>query len=98
VDNELATHDTIRYEMLVSQLCIPHVRKEKEKKLLCSFKTRICETTVSISTKFCTTMQTIKRSLWVVQIGAQQIQDGGRQPFKKIVKSPYLCNRLSDFD
>jgi len=34
----------------------------------------------------------------VVPIGTQQIQDGGRPPFKKTVKSPYLCNRLTDFD
>jgi len=27
-----------------------------------------------------------------------QIQDGGRPPLKKTVKSPYLCNRLTDFD
>ena len=35
----------------------------------------------SISTKFCTTIETIKNSSWVVPIGAQQIQDGGRPPF-----------------
>jgi len=35
----------------------------------------------------------------VVPIGAQQFQDGGRPPFwKKTIKSPYLCNRLTDFD
>jgi len=39
------------------------------------------ETTASISTKFCTTIETIKNSSWVVPIAAQQIQDGGRPPF-----------------
>jgi len=35
----------------------------------------------------------------VVPIRARQIQDGGRPPFcKKTVKSPYLSNRLIDFD
>jgi len=29
---------------------------------------------------------------------AQQIQDNRRPPFKKTVKSPYICNRLMDFD
>ena len=63
------------------------------------WKFHIFETPASISTKFCTTMETIKWSSWVVPIGAQQIQDGGRPPFwKKTVKSPYLCNRLTDFD
>ena len=27
-----------------------------------------------------------------------KIQDGGRPPFSKIVKSPYLSEKLSDFD
>jgi len=63
------------------------------------WKFRVIETPASISTKFCITMETIKWSSWVVPIGAQQIQDGGRPPFwKKTVKSTYLCNRLTDFD
>ena len=62
------------------------------------WKFHVIENTASISTKFCTTIETIKWSSWVVPIGAQQIQDGGRPPFKKNVKSPYLCNRLTDFD
>jgi len=41
----------------------------------------VIETTASISTKFCTTIEAIKKSLWVVPVGAQQIQDGGRPPF-----------------
>ena len=41
----------------------------------------VMETTASISTKFCTTIETIKWSSWVVPIGALQIQDGGRPPF-----------------
>ena len=62
------------------------------------WKFHVIDTPASISTKFCTTMETIKWSSWVVPIGTQQIQDGGRPPFKKTVKSPYLCNRLTDFD
>ena len=63
------------------------------------WKFHVLETTASISTKFCTTIETTKKSSWVVPIGAQQIQDGGRPPFwKKTVKSLYLCNRLTDFD
>ena len=46
-------------------------------------KFHVIETTASISTKFCTTIETIKNSSWVVPIGAQQIQDGGRPPFWK---------------
>ena len=63
------------------------------------WKFHVIETTASISRKFCTTIETIKNWSWVVPIGAQQIQDGGRPPFwKKNVKSLYLCNRLTDFD
>ena len=63
------------------------------------WKFHVIETTASISTKFCKTIETIKWSSWVVPIGAQQIQDGGRPPFwKKTVKSLYLCNRWTDFD
>ena len=51
------------------------------------WKFHVIETTASISTKFCATIETIKNSSWVVPIGAQQIQDGGRPPFKKTVKS-----------
>jgi len=54
------------------------------------------ETTASISTKFCTTIETTK----VVIVGGpntrQTIQDGGRPPLKNI-KLPYLCSRLTDF-
>ena len=45
------------------------------------WKFHAIETTVSISTKFCTTIETTKKSPWVVPIGAQQIQDSGRTPF-----------------
>jgi len=34
----------------------------------------------------------------VVPIHAQHIQDGGGRHFEKTFKSPYLCNRLTDFD
>jgi len=44
-------------------------------------------------------IKTIKWSSWVVPVGAQQIQDGRRPPFwKKNVKSPYVCDRSTDFD
>ena len=43
----------------------------------------VIEITESISTKFCTTIESIKRSSWVVPIGAQRIQYGGRPPFLK---------------
>ena len=45
------------------------------------WKFHVIKTTKSISTKFCTTIETIKWSSCVVPIGAQQIQDGGRPPF-----------------
>ena len=45
------------------------------------WKFHVIETTASISTKFCTTIDTIKWSSWVVPIIAQEIQDGGRPPF-----------------
>jgi len=41
-------------------------------------------------------INTNKGSLWVVQTRTQQIQDGGRPPFWKIEKSPYLGNSLTD--
>ena len=47
------------------------------------WKFHVIETNAPISTKFCTTIETIKNSSWVVQIGAQQIQDGWRPPFWK---------------
>ena len=79
----------------------PHfwgVNRRFQAKLKKFGKFHVIETPASITTKFCTTMETIKWSSWVVPIGTQQIQDGGRPPFKKPVKSPYLCNRVTDFD
>ena len=49
----------------------------------------VIETTGSISTKFCTTIETIKNSSWVVAIGVQ-IQDGGRPPFWKKPLNRYV--------
>ena len=47
----------------------------------------------------CIRDRTTKWSSWVVTVGAQQIQDGGWPPFwKKSVKSPYVCDRSTDFD
>jgi len=61
------------------------------------WKFHVIETTASISTKFCATIETIKWSSWVVSIGAQQNQDGGQPPlWKKPVKSLYLCNGLTN--
>ena len=62
------------------------------------WKFHVIETTASISTKFCTTIETIKKSSWVVPIGAEQIQDGGRPPFWKKPLNRYICNRLTDLD
>ena len=42
----------------------------------------VIETTALILTKFCITIDTTKWSSRVVPVGAQQIQDGGRPPFK----------------
>jgi len=58
----------------------------------------IVKTTALIPTKFCTTIETTKYSSWLVQIRARQIQDGGRPPFWKTVKSRYLHNHLTYFD
>jgi len=54
------------------------------------WKFHVIETTASISTKFCTTIETIKKSSWVVPIGAQQIQDGGR--LVAFWKKPLNCH------
>ena len=50
------------------------------------WKYHIIENPASISTKFCTTMNTIKRSSSVVPISGQQIQDGGWPPSWKSTK------------
>jgi len=47
------------------------------------WKFHVIESNASISTNFCTTIETIKKSSWMVPVGAQQIQDGGRPPFWK---------------
>ena len=47
------------------------------------WKFHVVETTASILTKFGKTIETTMWSSWVVPIGAQQIQDGGRPPFWK---------------
>ena len=63
------------------------------------WKFHVIETTASILTKFGTTIETITLSSWVVPLGTQQIQNGGRPPFwKKNVKSPYLCDCSADCD
>ena len=54
------------------------------------WKFHVIETNASISTKFCKTIETIKYSSWVVQIGAQQIQNGGGRHLEKSQKSRYL--------
>ena len=64
-------------------------RRFQAKRAKC-WKFHVIKTTVSISTKFCTTIETIKWSSWVVLIGAQQIQDGGRPPFWKKPLNRYI--------
>ena len=54
------------------------------------WKFHVIETNGSISTKFCTTIETINNSSQVVPIGAQQIQDGGRPPFWKKPLNRYI--------
>jgi len=54
------------------------------------WKFHVIETNASISTKFCKTIETNKNSSWVVSIGAQQIQDGGRPPFWKKPLNRYI--------
>ena len=59
------------------------------------WKFHVIETTASILTKFGTTIQTINWSSWVVPIGTQQIQDGGRPLFRK---KPLNCHIPATFD
>jgi len=47
------------------------------------WKLHVIETTASILTKFGVVIETTKWSSWVVPVGAEQIQDGGRPPFWK---------------
>ena len=54
--------------------------------------------TASIPAKLCSTVKTTKCSSSLVQIHTQQFQDGGRPPFWKTVKLPYLSNRSTDFE
>ena len=54
------------------------------------WKFHVIETNASISTKFCTTIETNKWSSRVVPIGAQQFQDGGRPPFWKKRLNRYI--------
>jgi len=58
----------------------------------------VIKTTALILTKFGVTIETTKWSSWVVPVGAQQVQDGGRPPFKKNVKSQFICDRSTDLD
>ena len=58
------------------------------------WKFHVIETNASISIKFCTTIETIKKSPWVVSIGAQQIQDGGRPPFWKKPLNRYISSTV----
>jgi len=60
------------------------------------WKFHVIKTTASISTKFCTTIETIRWSSWVVTIGAQQIQDGGQPPFWKKTLNRHIS--ATDFD
>ena len=63
------------------------------------WKFHVIETTASISTTFGTTIETIKKSPWVLPIGPNKSKMAdGRHFEKKTVKSLYLCNCLTDFD
>ena len=59
-------------------------------------KFHVIETTASISTKFCTTIETVKRSSWLVPIVAKVIQDGGGRHVEKSQKLRYLRNGVTD--
>jgi len=56
---------------------------------------RIIEATLSIPTK-CFSVIKATKCPWVVQTRASQIQDGGWPPSRKIEKSPYFSNDLTD--
>jgi len=58
------------------------------------WKFHVIETTASISTKFCRTIETIKKSSCVVPVGAEQIQDGGRPPFWKKPLNRYISKTV----
>jgi len=55
------------------------------------------ETTALITTKYCRTIKTTKYSPWVVQVGAEQIKDGGKPPSWKI-KNSYISKAMTDFN
>jgi len=57
------------------------VNKHFQAKWAKYLKFHVIETTALIVTKFGVTIKTIEWSSWVVPVGAQQIQDGGRPPF-----------------
>ena len=59
------------------------VNRRFEAKRAKYWKFYVIETTASILTKFGTAIETTNWSSWVVPVGAQQIQDGGRPPFWK---------------
>ena len=59
------------------------VNRRFQAKLAKYWKFHIIESTASISTRFCTTIETTECWSRVVPICAQQIQDGGRPPFWK---------------
>jgi len=66
----------------------PHfvgVNKRFQAKQAKYWKFHVIETTASILTKFCRTIETrtTKWTSWVIPIASQQIEDGGRPPFKK---------------
>ena len=51
------------------------------------FKLSHYQTTAAILTQFCIVIKTYRYSLWVVPKCAPEIQDGGRQPLKKMKKN-----------
>ena len=75
---DITPHFGVKYQQNPQFLGVNRRFQAKRAKYL---KFHVIETTASMSTKFCITIETIKNSPWVVPIGAQQIQDGGRPPF-----------------
>ena len=74
------------------------VNRRFQAKLAKYWKFHAIETTASISTKFCTKIETIKNSSGWSQSAPNKSKMADGRHFEKTVKSLYLCNRLTDFD
>jgi len=80
VDVDIAPHFGVKYPQNPKFWSVNRRFQGKRAKY---WKFQVIELTASILTKFGVTIETTKWSSWVVPIGAQQIQDGGRPPFWK---------------